>query len=360
MTINEAAIDRKNNLNIIRLIASLMVLYMHSFAICLGVQDKDIFNVLTNHKELAGGIAVYIFFIISGFLICRSYDRTSSIAQYFKARFLRIWPLLFLVTIICAFVLGPIISEYSFEQYIRGDIKGFLKNIFFISSNTLLPGVYSDHYNHSLNGSLWTLMYEVMWYILVAILSPVWKRFKAVIPACSIGLAIVYLVFTYYHAISVATISGEFILNFAKLGLFFTVGMCFYLYGDKIILSAKVCLLAFTVLVLGIIFADFIITFAIAGSYIIFYLAFQKKCIASWYDKVGDLSYGIYIMAFPIQQTVLDYMGIPTEHYNTLTMNPYLNMLITLVVLVPLAYLSWHFVEEPCLKLKNKSFFKAK
>ncbi|MBO5617321.1 MAG: hypothetical protein J5901_03165, partial [Pseudobutyrivibrio sp.] len=85
MTINEAAIDRKNNLNIIRLVASLMVLYMHSFAVSVGVQDEDIFYLLTNHKDLAGGIAVYIFFIISGFLICKSYDRSRSLINYAKA-----------------------------------------------------------------------------------------------------------------------------------------------------------------------------------------------------------------------------------------------------------------------------------
>ena len=352
MTINEAAIDRKNNLNIIRLIASLMVVYMHSFAICIADQSKDVFYTLTNHKALAGGIAVYIFFIISGFLICRSFDRSKSVFKYFKARFLRIWPLLFIVIMITAFILGPIISAYTFEEYMQGDILGFLKNIFFINNTTTLPGVYSNHYNHSLNGSLWTLKYEVIWYVLVAILSPIWKRFKSSGIVFVVVLGLIYVIYTYYTPISFGFISASFMVNFSKLGMFFAIGMCYYLLGDKILVSWKIFVLAFAGLILGILFADFIITFGIFGSYIIFYLAFQKRFIAAWYDKVGDLSYGIYIMAFPIQQTLLDYIGTPTEIYLTMSMNPYYNMFLTLIIVIPLSWFSWHFIEKKFLKFK--------
>lgn len=355
MTIKEAAIDRKNNLNLIRLIASLMVVYMHSFAICLGEQSQDIFYTLSNHKALAGGIAVYIFFIISGFLICRSYDRSKSVFAYFKARFLRIWPLLFVVVMATAFILGPILTVYSTEEYFKGDIAGFLKNIFFLSDVTTLPGVYSDHYNHSLNGSLWTLMFEVIWYVLVALLSPLWKKYKSTSVALFIALTGLYLIYTYGGVGDIGPVSSAFIINFAKLGMFFSVGMIFYLFSDKILLSYKIFIAEIIILILGIIFADFIIIFACAGSYIIFYLAFQKRFIATWYDRIGDLSYGIYIMAFPIQQTLVEYLGEPTYGYNTLSMNPYINMGLTLLILVPLAMISWHFIESPCLRLKNRN-----
>ena len=354
MTIKEAAVDRKNNLNIIRLVASLMVLYMHSFAIAYGNQSMDIFYTLTNHKDLAGGIAVYIFFIISGFLICRSYDRTKSTRSYFMARFLRIWPLLFVVIMITAFVLGPIISEYDAYQYFHGNILGFLLNIFFISSNTLLPGVFMHHYNHSLNGSLWTLSYEVLWYILVAILSPLWKKQKITGPIVFVILTIAYCVLIYGGFENAFFFSGA-LLKFVKLGMFFSMGMNYYLFSDKIKLSFKIFLGAIVLLILGILFADFIITFSIAGPYIIFYIAFQKRFVATWYDKIGDLSYGIYIMSFTIQQTIVEYIGKPTYGYNTMAMNPYLNMLFTLIIVIPLAWLSWHFIEAPCLKLKRNS-----
>lgn len=355
MTINEAAIDRKNNLNIIRLIASLMVVYMHSFAICIADQSKDVFYTLTNHKALAGGIAVYIFFIISGFLICRSFDRSKNLFSYFKARFLRIWPLLFVVVMVTAFILGPIITHYPTEEYFNGDITGFLRNIYFDSSNTTLPGVYPDHYNHSLNGSLWTLMYEVLWYVIVAVLAPLWKRFKPTGLILYIGLTITYLFFTYYDGAFIVFLPHSFILNFTRLGMFFAMGMCYYIYGNAIKLSVKLFFMAVLGLILGILFTDFIVTFSIFGAYIIFYIAFQKRFVANWYDKIGDLSYGIYIMSFPIQQTLVDYLGKPTEYYHTMSMNPYKNMLITVLIVVPLAWISWHCIEKPCLKLKEKA-----
>ncbi len=351
MTINEAAIDRKNNLNIIRLVASLMVLYMHSFAVCVGVQDEDIFYTLTNHKDLAGGIAVYIFFIISGFLICRSYDKTNNLLKYIKARFLRIWPLLFVIVMVSAFVVGPILSEYTFYQYFHyGDLKGFLLNLLFIANDTKLPGVFPNHYNHSMNGSLWTLMYEVIWYGIVALTAFLWKKKKYIVPIIYVILTGLYLSITY----GILTITSGFVLNMAKLGMFFSMGMVYYLYSDKIVLSLKLFLASIVGLVIGILFFNFVYTFSIFAPYIIFYIAFQKRFVATWYDKIGDLSYGIYIMSFPIQQILVEVLGTPTEGYNTLSMNSYLNMVLALLVVVPLSWLSWHFIERPCLKLKNK------
>ncbi len=352
MTLKEAAIDRKNNLNIIRLVASLMVLYMHSFAICIGDQTQDVFGIMTFGKELAGGIAVDIFFIISGFLIFRSYARTNNPFKYFKARFLRIWPLLFVVIMVTAFIVGPIISRYSRAEYFAGDIGGFLLNIFFISSNTTLPGVFNYHYNHSLNGSLWTLQFEVLCYIAVALFSPVWKRFKQAGVISFILLAILYVVHTALGGFSLTFVSDSFLANLFRLSMFFAMGGCYYLYQDVIKLSLKYVLITFVCLAIGVYLTDFSVIFALFGSYIIFYIAFQKRFIATWYDKIGDLSYGIYIMSFPVQQIVCEYMGSPSEYYKTMTMNPYLNMVVSLLIVVALAYISWHLLEKQCLKLK--------
>ena len=355
MTINEAAIDRKNNLNLIRLIASLMVVYMHAYAISIADQSKDVFYTLTNHKDLAGGIAVYIFFIISGFLICRSFDRSKSVASYFKARFLRIWPLYFVVIMVCTFILGPMLSQLSYGQYMENGALNYLRNLYFDPRFSTLPEVYNYHYNHSINGSIWTLMYEVVCYIVVALTAPVWKRLKGSGIVALAGLGGLYVARTYFGLIDVSIFQSEFVGNFIKLGFFFAVGMCYYLYGDNIKLSFKLFLAAVALLVLGILFTDFIVSFGIAGSYIIFYLAFQKRCVATWYDKVGDLSYGIYIMSFPIQQTLVEKLGEPTETFNTLAMDPHRNLLLTLLIVLPLSWLSWHLIEKQCLKLKTKN-----
>ncbi len=352
MTLKEASIDRKNNLNIIRLVAALMVLYMHSFSICVGESSADIFNLFTFGKEGAGGIAVDIFFIISGFLICRSYDRNHNVWKYIKARFLRIWPLLFVYVILTAFVVGPIISKYTLAQYFQGNITGYLKNLYFNSLDTYLPGVFSDHYNHSLNGSLWTLRYEVIAYIAVVVFSPIWRRRRIFAPVAFVLFAVCHVIYNCYSGIDIGPVSAEFISSMVRLGMFFIMGMCYYLYQDRIVISGRIAIVAFILLIAGMYLADFSIVFALFGSYIIFYLAFQKRFIATWYDKVGDLSYGVYILSFTVQQIVCEIVGTPVKYYLTMSMNPYLNMLISFIIVLPLAWISWHCLEKQCLKLK--------
>ncbi len=353
MTLKDLSQDRHNNLNIIRLFASLLVLYMHSFSVCIGDQRQDITGILTGYKQLSGGLAVDIFFIISGFLICRSYDRSKSLWAYVKARFLRIWPLLFVVVCLTTFIIGPILTEHSLSLYFRSNWFGFFRNAFFINTYSMLPGVFNNHYNHSLNGSLWTLQYEVICYILVVLTAFLWKRFRATAPVFTLVLAGFYLYGTYISPIDVGFVSTDFVANFARLAMFFCMGMTYYRYQDYIHISWKLCLIAIAGLVLGTILTNFEIVFAIFGSYIIFFIAFQKMAVASWYDKVGDLSYGVYVMAFPIQQILVDTLGQPSEYYKTMTMNPYLNMVLTLAIVLPLSWLSWRFIESPCLRLKD-------
>lgn len=359
MTLRDLSADRKNNLNIIRLFASLMVLYMHSFSVCISDSSGDITYFLTNHKQLSGGLAVDIFFIISGFLITRSYDRSKNLWSYIKARFLRIWPLLFVVVMVTAFIIGPIISSCTLAEYFQPEVLKFLRNALFINTYSYLPGVFNYHYNHSLNGSLWTLQYEVICYILVVLTAFIWRKVKAAAPAVVVILAGLYYYSTYVAAFSFGPLSANFVSNFVRLAMFFAMGMTYYCYEDKIKLEFKGFCLAFAGLVVGILFFDFEYFFALFGSYMIFYIAFQKHFVASWYDRVGDLSYGIYIMAFPIQQIWLDMVGHPTEHYNTMTMNPYLNMVLTILIVLPLSWFTWHYIEEPCLRLKNTRLFKV-
>jgi len=362
MTLKDAAVGRNNNLNIIRLVAALLVLYMHSFAVSVGDESGDIFGIITMGKEHAGGIAVDVFFMISGFLICKSYANKKSLWSYIKARFLRIWPLLFVVVMVLAFGVGPLVTTYTKHDYFAFSthILYFLRNLVFISAYTGLPGVFMNHYYSSVDGSLWTLLYEVLCYIFVAISAPIWKRKRIAAPIFTLLAMGLYIVETYIFHFSVGPVSQLFITNIGKLYMFFGMGMCYYLFKDRIVLSIKMFLVFLVALVLGTIFFDFSIVFSLFGTYIIFYVAFQKRFVSKRYNKIGDLSYGIYLLSFPVQQLVVSWLGVPTEEL-FLTMNPYLNMLLSVLIVVPLSLITWKFIEEPCLKLKNikKSRFKV-
>ncbi|MCF0131902.1 MAG: acyltransferase [Pseudobutyrivibrio sp.] len=348
VTLALASEGRHNNLNLIRLIAALMVFYMHSLILCNGVAVEDIFGKINMGKEYAGGTAVYIFFVISGFLICRSYERSATVKKYFKARFLRIWPLLAVVVTLITFVVGPLYTYFPLSYYFTCKYTWkFFISIFFICTWNYLPGVFADKIIPSVNGSIWTIMYEVICYILVAVTGFIWKRHRIAAPVFTAILGCIHIAWKILEYPSIGPISGDFISNFAKLGMLFCVGMTYYLYREKIKLSWWLVLISVVGLEIGILFFDFPLFFALFGSYLVMFFSFSKTWkISQAYEKVGDLSYCIYLSSFTIQQIVCSIFNNE--------MNAYLNMIISLVICIPLAYISYRYFEAPLMKLKNK------
>ena len=352
-TLGQLSQGKNNNLNLIRLIAAFMVMYMHSLALCIADQSKDVMFFLTFKKALSGQVAVDIFFVISGFLIYRSYDRSNNVIKYLKARFLRIWPLLALFILVTAFVIGPMYTNLSRDEYFAAGLKDYLMNLLFASSDTRLPGVFLTHISKSVNGSIWTLRFEVICYLLVIAILPVLRKQKWLVVPLIILSAVIYGYFTYiWMDERFFIVSKELLMNFGRLTMHFNVGVLFYLFRDKISLNWKLLLAAVLGQVALTYFFDFEIAFAIFGGYIIMYFGFQDYKISRLYDKVGDLSYGVYILSFLVQQLVIERMGVSPDGYQVVRMNPYTNLAISAAIVVPVAFISWHCFEKQLLKLK--------
>ena len=144
----------------------------------------------------------------------------------------------------------------------------------------------------------------------------------------------------------------EILANLGRLSLHFEMGILFYIYRDKIIMSRKKFLVSIAGLVAGSYFLDYEIVFALFGSYLIMYIGFHDSKISRLYEKVGDLSYGVYILSFLVQQLVIEYMGVSPDGYQAVRMDPYVNLGISTLIVLPLAYISWHLFEKQLLKLK--------
>ena len=85
--------QRENNFDFIRLFLAVLVIFSHSYPLGTGSELAGAdFNILTKGQVTGGHLAVDLFFIISGFLITASFERSKSIATYLKKRFLRIYP----------------------------------------------------------------------------------------------------------------------------------------------------------------------------------------------------------------------------------------------------------------------------
>lgn len=351
--LSELSKGRRNNLDLCRLIAAVLVIYSHSFPICVNNYDNELIAKLSRYKISGGSLAVAVFFVLSGFLITKSYDNSRNIGQYLKARVLRIWPALCVVVMISVFVIGPIFTSLSIVEYFKNvETWNYLKNLSLRINHWALPGVFADHFQISTNGSLWTLEYEAVCYLMVAVVGGGIKKRKEY----SVGLLLLFC-FAYWQrealaAAGIPFLSSYFLQQFSYLGMYFAAGMVYYYYREYIEITWRGAVIALFAFIIGIKYGDVNFAFTFFGTYVVMFLAFNGKIVFDNVSKYGDLSYGIYIWAFPVQQIWI--------HIFKGAMNPYFNFLLSVMTVVPIAALSWHLVEKRCLNLKNKQLIRIR
>src|SRR5688572_20698102 len=160
MTESELLSRSSNNFDFIRISASVFVLIGHSSDV---LYNKHL--SFDPAKWLFGfslqSFGVLIFFIISGFLVTKSFEFKSTWPRFLIGRILRIFPALIVVVLLSVFVLGPMITTYSIEDYFENHFTfQYLQNMTLYRMYYYLPGVFeSNPVAGSVNASLWTLPY---------------------------------------------------------------------------------------------------------------------------------------------------------------------------------------------------------
>lgn len=330
--------DRNNNLDFIRLVAGILVVFSHSFPLSIGYidgLDSDPLRIITGRFSF-GKLAVIIFFIISGFLITLSFDRSKDPVYFMKCRILRIMPGLIFVTMLTVLILGPLVSAKDFLDY-YGSKSTWLywKNITLTGVVYELPGVFQENaFPKTVNGSLWTLMFELRFYLLVFILG-VTKLLNKKIILLLFVLAILMYIMGYSKR------------NFEMFS-YFSSGMLCYFFRDHIKLHKYFAIPSSLVLMICLFFyQSYLFPFlVISFAYVVMYLAYNSRIKLNIVHKLGDLSYGIYIFSFPIQQTV--------THLHGGRMTWWGNFIISLPFILVMAEISWHLIEKNAMKLKNR------
>jgi peptidoglycan/LPS O-acetylase OafA/YrhL len=318
------ASSHHNNFNLLRLVFAVLVVYSHAYAL-LGLEEPIIWG------RSLGNLSVHGFFVISGYLICQSYVRSQTLIAFSANRVLRILPGL----IVALLVTG----------YIADFFGGFKEN----------PVPYIA------NGPVWTLSWEVACYIMLAVLGLLgtlnrdnfsvffavsWLLFLLNISSESAPyLVVVPLVMMFLAGAFISLLESR--INFSKMVLFsllllglilkLSVAQAFYnwmasnipfLWGPKISLEQIVrvgYMAAFPVLVI--------------------YLGKYTKPLFKLKD---DISYGVYIYGWPIAQALV---FVAVQRNWVLT--PITYFLLTMLVLLPVAYLSWRLIEKPSMSLKK-------
>lgn len=338
-----------NNFNFIRFIAALFVIISHTFDIPNEGKNEPLRQLCQTDFSFSY-IGLSAFFLLSGFLITQSWAQRKSASQFLLNRLLRIIPGLFVVVLLTIFIYGPLFTQLPINIYFSQiDTFAYLKNVLIFQSQGHLPGVFTEQFRGPLNGSIWTLPYEALFYLCTPILSAAIHR------AGTRSLFVIpVIIMLSYWMISHPDIGNMYSpkLNIYRgavvtFGGFFVAGSLFYTYHQQIPFDKTVFWTVTISYVALIATVDIAIVKALSPfliGYILFYLAFQKSPVSD-FGKNYDLSYGMYIYAFPIQLVILYHLQIQSA---------WISILVTLILVLPLAWFSWTFVEKPMLKLRKR------
>jgi peptidoglycan/LPS O-acetylase OafA/YrhL len=329
--------NRANNFDALRLVAASLVIFSHSFLIAEGSEQHEPLILLTGRQAILGHVGVFVFFVISGFLVTQSYEQTGEPLRYLAKRALRVFPGLFVALVLSAFVIGPIVTTLPLAEYFgRGEVYGY------VVGNTALnltvhelPGVLlvDNPVGLEINGSLWTLRYEFMMYLMVMVLGMLQLLELPVL------LAVLALGIAYHHIPAL-----DFLDTFGWLLAFFAVGMVLYKLRFSRLFDGRVALGALAGLAASVPLRQFIPLFPLFGGYLAIYLALHRRLPVIPATRFGDLSYGIYIYGWPVGAMVMYASGGRAGWWQVFA--------LSLPLAALMAFLSWRYVEEPFLRLK--------
>ncbi|MGV6825455.1 MAG: acyltransferase family protein [bacterium] len=339
-TLAAYAHGRDNNFNLIRMLAAWAVLYSHSYPLTSTRPDNWFAAI---HP---GTYAVYIFFAISGFLVAKSFDRKQDLRAFVNARLFRIIPALLVVSALSAVLLGWFLTTLDTRTYFSESQtwEYIYNNALLIHTEYKLPGVFADNpLPNAVNGSLWTLRFEMRMYMIIALAGVL-----GVLIAGPRRWIFSLLFWSWYLAIQ---FQPEWLEDTRKARLFGVVALYFYLgamayhYRDHLYLNIWTVLIALMIGYAGWYGPLPELAIAIALIYTVFYLAMIPGGWLRHYNRIGDYSYGFYLWAFPVQQTLVFYQ--PDISAAEMTV---LASAITLLF----AIASWYVVEKPALQLNAR------
>jgi peptidoglycan/LPS O-acetylase OafA/YrhL len=336
-------LSRENNFDALRFWAALVVLWSHAFPIAHGSEAHEPLFSLSHGQSTLGAVAVSLFFVISGYLITRSFERSASNWSFVRARLLRIMPALLIVLLLTTFVLGPGLSSWSLPDYLRSSAvyQYFLGQATFTRHVDELPGVFEANPPTWVNASLWTLRYEVACYVLIFALGITRCLTRPVTLLLYVG-AILYLGVVEHLQVSPADeLPGPDRL--LDLGAKFLAGALIYQW--RMPLRGRWASICLALLIASIGFGGFHSAERTLFPYVVLYLAVGTSLRVPALTRFGDLSYGTYIYAWPVSQCIA--LASPEP-------NPLWIGLIGTPIVLGLAFLSWHTVEKRALAWKRK------
>jgi peptidoglycan/LPS O-acetylase OafA/YrhL len=281
--------QRTNSFDFARFMAASGVIFSHHFPIA-GFAEPRLWGITI------GGVAVEVFFLMSGYLIGKSVLSKPDFARFLAARFLRVIP-----NLIFVLVLTALVTLISFHNY-----SHWWSHLRYVAQNILMllrggpyyeiAGVFDGRPEHAINGSIWSLPYEIWCYFLLFFILVAFPKLRAITTSSFIGLCILAWAYIDY------TLPGTGI-NLGNLGM---LGVSFFI-------GAQFAMLGWSIPILT-----------------------SPKL--AWFSKGGDPSYGMYIFAWPVQQ----YCAMLVSDF-------WASMSLAMIITTALGYSTWHGFEKRAL-----------
>jgi peptidoglycan/LPS O-acetylase OafA/YrhL len=333
-----------NNFKLIRLLCALLVIISHCY------RDKDPIVWLTKGLFGGSGFAMPAFFFLSGLLVAQSLEYSSSRGNFLWKRFLRLYPAAVAAIILTACLIGPLVTTVPLRTYFTSPIfLRYLQTSLLVRIGFRLPGVFGGSpLGPSVNSSLWSLALEWKCYAGLFLLSFI-RRKKAYLPLLLILLALAVLADAFYGPVESAgkdIFGSRFVLYpYSGLTAQFILGILTWQFRDRIIIRAWWPLAILLVGWIAAKFGVFIYAWYLLLPAILLYAAVTATSFLHRLTPRPDLSYGLYIWAFPIEQLTINYLHLssPTSLF-----------FATLLLTLPVALLSWYAIESPALRSKRR------
>jgi peptidoglycan/LPS O-acetylase OafA/YrhL len=336
----EAVTHSANNFDGLRLLAALAVILGH--AVYLTGRDRQSVPSIMGDQIQDLGVAVFL--IISGYLISGSWERAPRLGSYLRARALRILPGLAAVTVITTFVIGPLVTTFDAGQYFASDRTWVYLTNAVLHPVYDLPGVFVGMpYVDKVNGVFWTLPVEAACYLIVPLAALLPARFRNAAMIVLLVAGVTIWVATRVTG-SQAEVDNVPLRQIGAIWPYFAIGALLRTFPIRFDIAGLIFVAGLVLVqvvpphdqqvILWIALPPFVLAIGTART-----VGFHRAA------RFGDLSYGLYLWGFLVQQLIILKLGVL----------PFaVNCAIVLVITGALAWVSWHLVEKRALRLKHR------
>ena len=332
-----------NNFDLLRLTFAAMVVAYHT-------------SILSQSPALAwiqawtsADFGVQGFYVVSGFLVTMSFDKSRSLLSYAQKRLQRIAPA-YLTVILAAAVLLVLISRLPWTAYFcdhQWASYVFWNVLLMNFASPDLPGVFEGNYKQAVNGSLWTIKIEVAFYCMVPAVA--WLGRRAGLWRVWVGLAVASIIWRIGF-----DVLGQYTVNYfwSKLAIQAPGQFAFFIAGALVYERTRLGLMPPHAWMAGSSVATYalsegtmhMLVAPLAVGIIVYWAAIACPKIAD-VGRYGDFSYGIYLWHWPLLQ-IFVVLGL-------FAASPVLSAVAVFATILAVAVLSWFVVERPFLSLRR-------